>query len=237
MATFLDLTASLGQKIRHENLRLIGQTTDYNPGIDGREQVLYTENRVWRGSIVFPTMVGRDLALLRSVPTRLRGRAGVMRLPLMNIASPRFEGDKVAFWQSVGVPQADIDQGAAAFADGANFADGSGFALPDADDEFLTDPQAIGDTTIKLTGYIGRNLQVGDRFSILARLYEVEENQDGQITFSPPARKDAPAGTLVRVSEPHIDVRLAGNEDWEVVINLGHHSEALTVNVVEAFDR
>jgi hypothetical protein len=237
MAGFVDLTTSLGQKIRHDNLRLVGQELDYNPGIDGREQVLYTENRVWRGSIVFPPMFGRELALLRSVPTRLRGRAGVLRIPLLNLASPRFTGNQVEFWQSVGVPQGDIDRGSIAFADGTTFQDGSGFALPDTADELLSEVLNVGDVTIKLNGYVGRHLEVGDRFSILAHLHEVEENDDGNIRFSPPAREQAAIGTLVRVSEPHIDVRLAGNDDWGLVVNLGLYSEPLTVNVVEAFDR
>lgn len=237
MASFVDLTASLGQKIRHDNLRIVGQTPDYNPGVDGREQVLYTENRVWRGSIVFPPLFGRELAELRSVPTRLRGRAGVLRIPLLNVASPSFVGDQVEFWRSVGVPQDDIDRGFSRFSDGTTFGDGSGFALPGTMDELVAEDLSVGSVTVSLTGYVGRRLAVGDRFSILAHLYEVEENDDGIIRFSPPAREDAPVGTLVRVSEPHIDVRLAGEDDWDVVVNLGLYSEPLTVNVVEAFDR
>lgn len=237
VAGFVDITSSLGLKIRHDNLRLVGMMPDYNPGIDGREQVLFTENRIWRGSIVFPPMFGRELALLRSIPTRLRGRAGVLRIPLLNLASPRFAGDEVEFWRSVGVPQDDIDRGSITFSDGSTFEDGSGFALPDTADELLSEALNVGDVTIKLNGYVGRHLEVGDRFSILAHLYEVEENEDGNIRFSPPAREQAPSGTLVRVSEPHIDVRLAGNDDWDLVVNLGLYSEPMTVNVVEAFDR
>jgi hypothetical protein len=236
MAGFVDLTASLGQKIRHDNLRLVGQVPGYNPGLDGREQILYTENRVWKGSLVFPPMFGRELALMRSVPTQLRGRAGVLRVPLLNLASPRFTGNAVEFWQSVGISQVDINRGSITFSDGATFEDGSGFALPDTADELLSEVLSIGDATIKLNGYVGRHLEVGDRFSILAHLYEVEENDDGRIRFSPPVREQAPAGTLVRVSEPHIDVRLAGTDDWDLVVNLGLYSEPLTVNVVEAFD-
>lgn len=237
MAGFVDLTSSLGQKIRHDNLRLIGQMPDYLPGIDGREQVLYTENRVWRGSIVFPPMFGSELALMRSIPTRLRNRAGVLRIPLLNLDSPRFTGDQVEFWQSIGVPQVDIDRGFIRFANGATFANGAGFALPDSANEVLSEPLSVGAVTVKLNSYIGRHLALGDRFSILANLYEVEENNDGNIRFSPPARAHVPTGTLVRVSEPHIDVRLAGNDDWDLVVNMGLYSEPLTVNVVEAFDR
>lgn len=237
MSGFVDITSSLGLKIRHDNLRLIGEIPGYNPGIDGREQVLYTENRVWQGTIVFPPMFGRDLALLRSVPTRLRNRAGVLRIPLLNLASPRFDGDQDAFWKSEGVPQEAIDQGHINFGDDSTFGDATGFALPDTDDEILSYDLSVGATSVSLDTYVGRNLAVGDRFSILAHLYEVEENDDGKIKFSPPVREAAPAGTLVRVSEPHVDVRLASNEDWAVAVNLGLYSEPLTVNVVEAFAR
>jgi hypothetical protein len=237
MAGFVDLTASLGQQIRHDNLRLLGDASDYNPGIDGREQVLYTENRTWRGSIVFPPMFGKDLALLRSVPTQMRGRAGVFRIPLLNLASPFFAGDDVAFWNSVGVPQEAIDRGSITYSDGSTFSDGSGFALPDGADDVLLNDLSAGSVNFKLNSYVGRNLAVGDRFSILARLYEVEANDDGEIRFSPPVRADAPAGTVVRVSEPHVDLRLISNDDWNVFVNLGVYSEPMTVNVVEAFDR
>lgn len=237
MAGFVDLTSSLGLNIRHDNLRLVGPTPDYNPGIDGREQVLYTENRIWRGSIVFPPMFGRELALLRSIPTRLRGRAGVFRIPLLNLASPRFTGNQLEFWRSVGVPQDVIDRGSIPFSGGSTFEDGSGFALPDTSDELLAEDLNVGAVSVKFDTYIGRHLAVGDRFSVLSHLYEVEENDDGKVRFSPPVREQAPAGTLVRVSEPHMDLRLAGNDDWDVVVNLGLYSEPLTVNVIEAFDR
>jgi hypothetical protein len=233
---FVDLTETIGLKIRHDNLRLVGQMPDFSPGLDGREQITYTENRVWMGSIVFPPMFGRDLALLRSVPTRLRGRAGVFRLPLLNLASPRFRGDREEFWRSVGVPSDIIERGYVPFADSATFVDGTGFGLPSTSDESLAADLAVGFSKVKFSTFVGRNLAIGDRFSIEARLYEVEDNDDGLITFSPPARKFSPAGTPVRVSDPHIDLRLAGNSDWQVVVKLGCHSEPLTVNVVEAFD-
>ncbi|MEO1733359.1 MAG: hypothetical protein AAFR45_06980 [Pseudomonadota bacterium] len=237
MVAFVDLTRSLGQKLRHDNLRLIGQTSDYNPGADGREQVIYTENRTWQGTIDFPPMFEAELALLRSVPTRLRGRAGVFRVPLLNIASPRFEGDTLAYWRSVGVPQEDIDRGHSLYADETRFDDGTGFALPDTGSERLEVAVEVGADRIQLLKHVGRNLSVGDRFSVLACLYEVEDNDDGAIRFSPPMRKAAPVGTLVRVTEPHIDLRLRSEDDWNVFINLGLYSEPLTVNVVEAFDR
>lgn len=236
MAGFVDLTSSLGQKIRHDNLRLLGEIPNYHPGIDGFEQVLYTENRVWRGSIVFPPMFGRELALLRSIPTRMRNRAGVFRIPLLNIASPRFTGDRVAFWRSVGVSEADIASGLIPFGDEVTFDGGAGFALPDTGNEVLAETLNVGDTKITLSSYVGRHLAVGDRFSVSARLYEVEENDDGRIRFSPPVRKQASAGSPVRVSEPHVDLRLMGNDDWNVIVNLGIYSEPLTVNVVEASD-
>ncbi|WP_412550531.1 hypothetical protein [Shimia sp. MIT910701] len=237
MPGFVDLTSTLGLQIRHDNLRLVGEMPDFRPGLDGWEQVTFTENRTWRGSVVFPPMFGKDLALLRSVPTRLRGRAGVLRLPLLNLASPRFEGDPHRFWRQVGVSEEDIERGYSRFDDQKTFDDGTGFALPDTDDERLSNNLAEGSVAVKLTSFVGRNLAIGDRFSIDASLYEVESNDDGQVQFSPSLRKSALEGALVRVSEPHIDVRLASSGDWDVFANLGVYSEPLTVNVVEAFNQ
>ncbi|MEO3479375.1 hypothetical protein AAFO90_17035 [Phaeobacter sp. CAU 1743] len=238
MAGFVDLTSSLGKKIRHDNLRLVGQIADYNPGIDGREQVLYAENRVWQGTIEFPPMFGRDLALLRSVPTRLHNRAGILRIPLLNVASlQRVFGGAHKFQQSVGVPQTAIDQGYTTFGDTTTFSDNTGYALPEMAHEYLSEDLVTGAMSVTLDSYIGRHLAIGDRFSIMNRLYEVGKNDDGRIRFSPPLRTAAPTGTLVRVSEPYIDLRLAGNADWDVFVNLGTYSNPLTVNVVEAFYR
>lgn len=235
MIGFVDLTESLGQKIRHDNLRLVGEMADFNPGIDGREQVVFTENRIWRGAIVFPPMFQQDLALLRSVYTRLRGRAGVLRLPLLNISSPEDLGDRQAFLNSAGVSKEDASEGYLRYDDKSGFDDGSGFALPNMQHEVLDQDLEEGAVFVRVTSFVGRNLAVGDRFSIQACLYEVEHNDDGWIKFSPPLRKVAPSGTLVRACEPHIDVRLASVGDWNVFINLGTYSEPMTVNVVEAF--
>lgn len=237
MRHFIDLTASLGLKVRHDNLRLSGEISDYNPGLDGREQVIFTENRVWQGSVVFPPMVGKDLALLRSIPTRLRTRAGILRLPLLNVATPAGITDDLALWHAVGFTDQQIADGFTRYADGTHFSDGTGFALPSAADPVVVDDLAAGVHRIYLDSYIGRNMAVGDRFSINAFLYEVEENDDGRVVFSPPLRTAVAAGERVRVSEPHIDVRLASRDAWNVVIDRGFNSEPLTVSVVEAFER
>lgn len=237
MISFVDLTGSLGQKIRHDNLRLVGEMPDFRPGLDGQEQVVFSENRIWRGSIVFPPMFGTELARLRSVPTRLKGRAGVMRIPLLNVASPQFLGSEQAFFAALGVTASELARGQTSYGDGSLHSDGSGFALPDARPEILTVDLDEGSTAVSFSSFIGRSLAVGDRFSIDAKLYEVEENEDGAVRFAPPLRAAASAGAVVRVSEPHIDVRLASKADWTVFANLGIYSEPLTVNVVEAFDR
>ena len=62
---FIDLTQTLGRKVRHENLYLHGDQGGPEPGLDGREQVVFTENRVWQGTLHFPPFVGAELALLR----------------------------------------------------------------------------------------------------------------------------------------------------------------------------
>jgi hypothetical protein len=237
MTSIIDLTGGLGLYIRHENLHLHGQTGGSDVGLDGREQVTYSENRRWQGEIVFPPMDQAQALAMRSVGTRLRGRVGRLRLPVLNLQTPSHTGDDAAFWASLGVSAADIAAGAQSFSDGSFFSDGTGFALPDGADPTLSDDLAAGVTQVTIDTYMGKALQVGDRFSIDGFLYEVEDNNDGVIDFAPPLRTAASSGDVVKISQPEIVVRLAQDDGWRPFLDMGFTSREMTVSVVEAFDR
>ena len=237
MPALVDLTATLGLKIRHENLYLEGQSSGPAPGLDGREQVVFTENRVWRGSIQLPPMTGADLALLRVSGTRARGRAVRLRLPVLNLFSPIYHGDDAAFWRSLGIAETDIAAGYQHFGDGFGFSDGTGFALPDGSDPVTLEPLAAGATALTLEGFMARSLAVGDRFSINGFLYEVDSNDAGALIFAPPLREAVAAGTTVKVSTPDIIMRLTSDDGWRPFIELGHASREMTIDLIEAFER
>lgn len=237
MSNILDLTTGLGLLIRHENLYLEGYTGTQTPGLDGREQIVFSENRVWTGSVVFPPMVRKNLAAQRATGTRLRGRVGMMRLPVLNLFSPIYLGDDAAFLRSQGFVAGQISDAGLRFSDGATFGDQSMFASPDGRDPVLDVNLAVGATQVHLNSYTGRNLCPGDRFSIDGFLYEVDANHDGQIVFAPPLRKAAAAGLTVKVSLPEIVVRLSADDGWRPFVARGFSSREMTVDVVEAFDR
>lgn len=232
----IDLQADLPNKVAHENFWLTGDSVA-TVGMDGRAQVLFTENRIWVGQIDLASMVEGDTLAARSIGTRLRGRANLLRLTLCNFFTPTFGGDLGAFYASANVPQSDIDRGFIQFSDEARFDDGSGFALPDPSEPTVVADAVVGAMSIQLDGYIGRNASVGARFSINDFLYEIETNDDGAITFSPPLREAVAAGAVVAISNPTILVRLTTDQDWRPFTQYGRINKPMTVNVFEAFDR
>lgn len=207
------------------------------PGVDGRSQIVFVENRKWTGQIDFPAMDLKALGYAQSIGDQLRGRAGVLRVPVINIGTPRFLGDEASFYQSIGVSPNDVARGALAFDDGSTFDDGSGFALPDFGEPTVVSDAAAGASSLLLTGFLGVSLGVGRFFAIDDFLYRVASNDGGAVTFNPPLRAAVAAGAVAEVSAPAIRVRLAGKADWRPFAEYLRLGQPMTVRVVEAFDR
>lgn len=234
--TAIDLPTALHGARSNENFWLVGSSAALR-GLDGREQVTFVENRYWVGQIDLGYVFGADKLAARSVGTRLRGRANALRVRFDNRGGLRFNGDLAQFYIEVGVPEEIVSRGQINFGEGAGFSDGSGFALPDPAEPTVVYDAPAGTSALQLDGYIGRHMGVGERFSINDFMYEVEENDDGAVVFSPPLRRAVSAGGTVYVNEPSILVRLADDRGWEPFTQYGHHNRPMTVNVVEAFDR
>lgn len=236
MARIIDIDAGLLRRA-HENFWIDLDDVSPGPGFDGREQVLFTENRRWVGRLDFVRM--RPAALQRAVVIgdQLRGRANKIRLTLCNHRTQGFSGSVTAFHQDVGVSDADLSQNHLDYADGTEFGDATGFALPDHAEPVLVEAVPAGADVVKLEGYLGRNLAVAAFFSISDFLYRVESNENGTVRFNPPLRQGAVAGQTVRVSRPRIQVRLADKADWRPFCEYFRNGQPMTVNVVEAFDR
>jgi hypothetical protein len=223
--------------IRHAPFWLEGDTTTYGAGLDGVEQVMFTENRRWVSEIEVPPLSASAARIANVVGDQLRGRSNLLRIPLVNFGTAAFEGDEAAFYDSIGVPADDIARGYSLFSDGASFDDGSGFALPEHDEPTVVADVAAGASEIQMAGYLGRNIAVGAFFSINDFLYRVESNTDGAVTFNPPLRQDVTEGAQVEVSNPTILVRLRDDMGWKVVQQYGRYSKKMRVMVTEAFDR
>lgn len=236
MVQVVDIDASL-LRIAHENFWLDMDDVSAGPGLDGRDQVFFSENRRWIGRLDFVRMRSDALRNAVLVGDKLRGRANVLRIPLSNNWTVRFAGDVSAFYEKAGVTAEDENRGFIQFQDGTVFSDGSGFALPDYNEPTVVYNVLAGTSSIQLDGWLGRNIVPGAVFSINDFLYRVEDNVDGLVAFNPPLREAAAAGTQVDVSSPKIQVRLKTVSDWRPFREFFRHGSPMTVNVVEAFDR
>lgn len=231
----LDLPREI--KLTDQNLWLDGGSASAGAGLDGREQILFTENRRWVGQLDFAHLQGKSALLGRSIGSRLRGRAHVLRVSVCNAFTARFLGNAVAFYRSIGVDEGDIAFGSTRFSDGVSFGDGSGFSLPSTEEPRIVYDASVGATSLTFEGFIGRNIEIGARFSINDYLYEIASNDDGVVTFNPPLRESVNEGQVVQVSTPTILVRLRDDDGWRPFMRNGRYTLPFQVDVVEAFDR
>lgn len=237
MARVIEIPEAMLGRQKNQNFHIVGGSTSSGPGLNGREQIVYTEDRRWTGQIDFAHIFGADILGARVVGDRLRGRANPMRVPICNLGTPRFSGDVTAFYKSIGLPDDIASLGYIPFSDGATFSDGAGFALPDYGEPTIAEDASIGASRIRVYGYIGRNQIPGTGFSINDFFYRVEENNDGHMAINPPLREAVSAGDTINVSKPTIRVRLATNDGWQQFVEYGRVGKPMSINVVEVFER
>lgn len=235
MVNIIDLPDSL--KLSNQNFWLFGESSSTGRGLNGREQMMFTENRTWSGRLDFSPAQADRILTHRGVGTFLNGRLNLLRVKVCNIGALRYLGSDVDFYNSIGVSDAAIAAGSLPHSDGARYSDGSGYALPDTGEPVVVGSHTTGATSIRLDGFLGRHIRLYTRFSINDFLYEVMGNVDGQVTFTPPLREAVADGTVAKVSYPTVLVRLEEDRGWKPFTQYGRLNSAMTVNVVEAFDR
>lgn len=233
MATVIDIDAGLLPRA-HENFWLDMDDVSPGPGLDGREQVLFTENRRWIGRLDFVRMRPAALRSAVVIGDQLHGRANILRIPVCNFWAPRTIGDAGA---SGSVSESDASQGLLPYEDGSLFDDGTGFALPAIENPTVSAAAVVGASAIKMSGYLGRHLPPGAFFSVADFLYRIEANADGYINFNPPLRQDVTETSLVEAIQPKIQVRLQAKSGWRPFCEYFRNGQPMTVNVIEAFDR
>lgn len=233
----IDMPDEIAERIANQNLWLRGRTGTAGKGVSNREQILFTENRIWQCPVDLVTMPDSLRLTARLFAQRLNGRVNVLRMPVCNRGTLRYFGDDAEFYTSAGISPENVAAGSTPFFDGERFEGGAGFALPDTAEPTVSSAVFEGDTQIKLAGAIALNLEAGARFSINGFLYQVEENDRGNITFAPPLREDVAAGAEVKVSEPEILMRLAADDGYEPYERLGRFVEPTTMVLEEEFQR
>lgn len=217
--------------IRHSRFWIASTTGGTPRGLDGRSQVVTTENRYWIGEITLPPLTQAQAMRAQAVADDLRGRARILRLELPNLGTPVFNGNVRAFLRDQGV---DDDASDIPFSDGTAFDDGAGFALPDWMEPEVIEGGAAGADKLRVDGFIGRNLAVGAFFSVQDYLYRVAANTDGRLRFNPVLREAVAVGTRLRVSRPRVLVQLADDEQFRLAVDYQRWSREAVFNVVEA---
>lgn len=217
---------------------LEGTSTSPGKGLDGREQVIWRENRVWSGDLNFATQQGAPVALWHSIFDRAKGRSTRLRFNVRNDLTLTSSAGDADFWAQIGMPADDVTRGFIQYSDGTNFSDGTGFALPSSGNPIARRSAPAGSSVIRLDGFIGMALIPGAYFSVNDFLYRVAENLGGgAISFNPPLRQSISRGDVVEVNNPRIQVRLASDGEGRRPFGLLNISEGMSVSVTEAFTR
>lgn len=235
MSRIVDLPAAL--PLQDHVFSLSALTSSAGRGLDGRRQVLSSENRVWQARLVFPMY---DLASAQRadvVGDQLAGRKNVLRVPVLNAGTLTYGGNLPAFQAAAGASATDIAAGGLSFSDQTGFSDGSAFALPAPDPVTVRTGAPAGQSFVSVLGFIGRHARVGAFFSVSDFLYRIESNADGEIVFNPPLRTALAVGDEIEVSAPRVRMRLTSDDGWQPATEFQAWSQSFSVELEEVFDR
>ncbi len=235
MAT-LDI-AELGLQVVHQNFKLIGGEVSYGQGLNGREQIVGTENRTWVGEISYASTDFATHRKVRAFGDQIRGRVGKIRIPVCNKGTPRPSYPHTVY-EARGFSREEIAKGYEFFSDGTEFTDGKGFAfapLPGPPTASLS--AKSGEQSLHLGGEMVGFLSAGSYFSIGGFLYRICAVRDAVVTFNPPLREAVNIGAEVQTDIPEIIVRLQKADGWEAACDHINRGRPMQIDVVEAFDR
>lgn len=215
---------------------LEGVTSSFGPGFNGRSNVFFTENRVWRGSVTLGKIWGQTIPKHRSFINSLKGRSSILRVRVCNPHHETGAGTQQEFLQRVGFAAADISQGYLPFSSGDPFSDMNGFDLPTGEAPTSLRSAAAGSTTLIASGFLANFMGAGLFFSINDHLYEVASVDGRAITFHPPLREGVAPGDVMNLS-PTVLVRLAGDAEGQISQVGGRIAGPVTVSFEEVFQR
>lgn len=194
------------------------------PGLDGRQQWITREARVWRAqALVTVERTAASLGAYRAFLAKCRGPAGHFNIDVCNSLAPTV---------TIGEPAAIFDDAGDMYFNDAGTQAFFGDANPTADGA-----ATAGATQITVSGIEGEVLNPGAYFSISDYLYIVEENAAGTLTFSPPLRQDHPDGQTVLVHNTRCRMRFESVEAARAASSASRGWHAYSWSLVEAFER
>lgn len=235
--TPVDLPHSLFQRTA-EPFVLESTSTSLGRGLSGVEQIAWTENRRWIGTVSFRNMVGQDINRVFAFGDSLKGRLRPIRVDLCNLGTPGYASDLARFYSDLGIPQEYVTAGSIPFSTGVRFSNGAGFALPQLENPTVVSPAPEGASKVHVMGAVGTSIVIGGFFSANDFLYRVESKDGDVLRFNPPLREALTAGATLEVLAPKIRVRLAEDSGWNPQSMAGGREVAgMSVNLVEDFHR
>lgn len=208
----------------HWRLRTLTPTT--GPALDGRQQFLTRENRVWEGSYevrgAWDQIQGQYLGFL----DLLQGAANTFLVPVSNFSAvlPPLGGFLFV-----------LDDAGAEFA--YDTADVIGMAVLDDANSTVTTAAPVGSTLLRLEGVNGIYLLPGAYFTANNFLYRVAANDEGTVKINPPLREAIVAGAALEVRDPKIRVRLISDEVAAEAHKFARRRGPYSISVMEAFER
>lgn len=194
------------------------------PAVSGAVQVVSSDAGIWKATFGGVLVRSRNAVLaFRGIANLLEGRLGSILVPLCRGYQPVDPAHRTLY---DGVPHGD----------GASFGDGSLY-VGQVIDATLASSVAVRAVSASINIRHAAPLEPGQHFSIAERLYRLRTVQyasdtTAAITFRPPLREAASAGTRLEFDDPVCRMRLASDSEMDLELALRRFAQP-TVNFVE----
>ncbi len=207
-----------------------GQTVAGRPSLTGLTRVASIDAGYWMAEVAGIVAVDpASVRAFRALMSRLEGGAHQIRLPA-------FDGANAPWPLSGGVPV--TSAASTEFTDGTRFTDGTGFFEPSIRIA-LKEGAVRGATQVTVTVTDAAPISGGEYFTLGERLHEIREvlsvsGADQTWWIWPRLRRDHPPGAVLNFDTPTCLMRLAGETDGDLALDMGRWGRP-TVAFVESF--
>lgn len=191
--------------------------------VSGATQVVSSDAGIWKARLGGIVITRRDAVLtFRAIANLLEGRLGTILIPFCRAYQPTLNIDGILD----PVPHSDD----------TFFSDGSGYVGATVEVS-LASGIAARSVSASVNIAYGDTLQPGQHFSIGERAYRLRtvvytSDSTANITFRPPLREAALAGTRLEFDDPVVRMRLASDTEMDLELQ-GRRRSFPTVNFIE----
>ncbi len=208
-------------EIEHWRLRTLTPTAGI--GVDGRQNWIRRENRIWTGKVKVRGAWGRNQGPYLAFLDDLAGPAGTFRLPVSNEDAPGSGGVSLVFLMNDAGTEFRFDTGT------SNMQVSEGF--------YPTLSVSAPVSATILTTSDNDLFRPGMKFSHDDFLYRVSASDASSITINPPLRAPIASGQTLNVEAPYIRVKLASDEAAAGAHAPERRGGPYVLDVIEAFER